>query len=101
MKYLFIRSVTALQEEQDRDEFLPVKEANQRVNGQERLIVIVINEATGQTSVRRVFAGGDIVLGAATVILAMGHGRVAARAMDLFLKTGRWEGLEEILAVAD
>ena len=62
---------------------------------------IVINEATGQTSVRRVFAGGDIVLGAATVILAMGHGRVAARAMDLFLKTGRWEGLEEILAVAD
>ena len=57
---------------------------------------IVVNEATGQTSVRGVFAGGDIVLGAATVILAMGQGRIAARAMHAYLSTGRWEGLEEI-----
>ncbi len=57
---------------------------------------IIVNEATGQTSVRGVFAGGDIVLGAATVILAMGQGRIAARAMHAYLSTGRWEGLEEI-----
>jgi len=33
-----------------------------------------------------VFAGGDIVSGAATVILAMGQGRIAARAMDAYLR---------------
>ena len=33
-----------------------------------------------------VFAGGDIVAGAATVILAMGHGRKAAGAIDAYLK---------------
>lgn len=57
---------------------------------------IVVNEATGQTSVRGVFAGGDIVLGAATVILAMGQGRIAARAMHAFLSTGRWDELESM-----
>ncbi|HOA05319.1 MAG TPA: NADPH-dependent glutamate synthase [Candidatus Fermentibacter daniensis] len=61
---------------------------------------IAVNEATGQTSVRGVFAGGDIVLGAATVILAMGQGRIAARAMHAYLSTGRWEGLEEAIGVA-
>ena len=35
-------------------------------------------------------AGGDIVTGAATVILAMGAGRKAARAMDEYLRTGEW-----------
>ncbi|MDO8964967.1 MAG: NADPH-dependent glutamate synthase [Coriobacteriia bacterium] len=48
---------------------------------------IVTNE-DGQTSKRRVFAGGDIVTGAATVILAMGAGKKAARAIDARL-TGR------------
>jgi glutamate synthase (NADPH/NADH) small chain len=38
---------------------------------------IVVDE-TGKTSIDRVYAGGDIVLGAATVILAMGEGRRAA-----------------------
>lgn len=38
----------------------------------------------------RVYAGGDIVLGAATVILAMGEGRRAAAAIDKDLKEGRW-----------
>jgi glutamate synthase (NADPH/NADH) small chain len=37
-----------------------------------------------------VFAGGDIVIGAATVILAMGAGRKAAAAMHEYLKTGSW-----------
>ena len=39
---------------------------------------IVADEATGMTSLPGVFAGGDIVTGAATVILAMGAGRRAA-----------------------
>ena len=45
---------------------------------------------TGKTSRKGVFAGGDIVTGAATVILAMGAGRKAAAAMDEYLKTGNW-----------
>jgi glutamate synthase (NADPH/NADH) small chain len=57
---------------------------------------IIVDETTGQTSVQGVFAGGDIVLGAATVILAMGHGRRAARAMDIYLKTGKWSNLPEL-----
>jgi len=47
---------------------------------------IVADEATGKTSKRGVFAGGDIVTGAATVILAMGAGKKAARAIDAYLK---------------
>jgi glutamate synthase (NADPH/NADH) small chain len=42
---------------------------------------IVVDEATGATNIPGVFAGGDIVTGSATVILAMGAGRRAARAM--------------------
>jgi len=61
---------------------------------------IIINEATGQTSIPGVFAGGDIVLGAATVILAMGHGRNAARAMNLYLSSGKWSNLEDALSVS-
>jgi len=45
---------------------------------------------TGKTSKKGVFAGGDIVTGAATVILAMGAGRKAAESMDEYLKTGEW-----------
>ncbi len=41
---------------------------------------------TGKTSLEGVFAGGDIVTGAATVILAMGAGRAAAKAMDEYLQ---------------
>ncbi len=40
---------------------------------------VEINEETGETSMTNVFAGGDIVTGAATVILAMGAGRMAAK----------------------
>ncbi len=46
---------------------------------------IEAEEATGKTSKERVWAGGDIVSGAATVILAMGAGRVAARSMGKYL----------------
>ena len=47
---------------------------------------IVVNEETGETSRQGVFAGGDTVTGAATVILAMGAGKKAARAIDEYLK---------------
>ena len=43
---------------------------------------IVVVEETGKTSLDGVYAGGDAVTGAATVILAMGAGKVAARAID-------------------
>ncbi len=51
---------------------------------------IVADPETGKTSRKGVFAGGDIVTGAATVILAMGAGRKAAAAMDEYLKAGQW-----------
>ena len=46
---------------------------------------IVVNEGM-QTNIPTIFAGGDIVRGGATVILAMGDGRRAAAAMDEYLK---------------
>lgn len=46
---------------------------------------IIANEETGLTSKEGVFAGGDIVTGAATVILAMGAGKKAARAINDYL----------------
>jgi len=51
---------------------------------------IVIDEKTGKTSKKGVFAGGDIATGAATVISAMGAGKIAARAIDEYVKTGKW-----------
>jgi len=45
------------------------------------------NEETGQTSKEGVFAGGDTVTGAATVILAMGAGKKAAKAIDEYIKS--------------
>lgn len=47
---------------------------------------IIVNEETGATSIPGVYAGGDAVTGAATVILAMGAGKVAAHAIDEYLK---------------
>ena len=41
----------------------------------------------GATTRKGVFAGGDAVTGAATVILAMGAGRTAARAIDEYIKS--------------
>lgn len=45
----------------------------------------IIVDDTQKTSVERIFAGGDIVLGAATVILAMGEGRRAAASINKLL----------------
>jgi len=47
---------------------------------------IVVDEATMKTSIPGVFAGGDIVTGAATVILAMGAGKQASAGIDQYLR---------------
>ncbi len=43
---------------------------------------IIADETTGKTTKNKVYAGGDVVTGAATVILAMGAGKAAAKAID-------------------
>jgi len=45
----------------------------------------IVADENGKSSLDRIYAGGDIVLGAATVILAMGEGRKAAAAMNSML----------------
>jgi glutamate synthase (NADPH/NADH) small chain len=47
---------------------------------------VVADEKTGRTTKERVWAGGDIVTGAATVISAMGAGQAAARDIDAYLR---------------
>lgn len=48
---------------------------------------VIPTDSEGRTSRGGVFAGGDVVTGAATVISAMGAGKIAARAIDQYLKT--------------
>lgn len=48
---------------------------------------IIVDEESMKTSKDGVYAGGDVVTGAATVILAMGAGKTAAQAMDKYLST--------------
>lgn len=47
----------------------------------------IVADETGKTSIEGVYAGGDAVTGAATVILAMGAGKTAAEAIDKYIKT--------------
>jgi glutamate synthase (NADPH/NADH) small chain len=47
---------------------------------------VITDPKTMATSITGVFAGGDIVSGAATVILAMGQGRIAARSIDAYVR---------------
>ena len=51
---------------------------------------IEASERTQRTTRKGVFAGGDIVTGSATVILAMGAGRRAAKSIHEYLTTGEW-----------
>ncbi len=51
---------------------------------------IIIDEETGRTSKKGVFAGGDVASGAATVISAMGAGKKAAKSILQYLKDGKW-----------
>ena len=48
---------------------------------------IIVEEETGKTTKEGVYAGGDAVTGAATVILAMGAGKTAAKAIDEYLRS--------------
>ena len=48
---------------------------------------LVVDEETGKTTKDKVYAGGDAVTGAATVILAMGAGKTAAKAMHEYLSS--------------
>jgi glutamate synthase (NADPH/NADH) small chain len=52
---------------------------------------IVADHETGMTTKTGVFAGGDIVTGSATVILAMGAGKKAARGINDYLKWKFWD----------
>ncbi len=57
---------------------------------------ILVDDKTMKSNKKGVFAGGDIVTGGATVILAMGAGRTAAAAIDEYLKNpDTWEEKEE------
>ena len=47
----------------------------------------IITDENGKTSIPGLYAGGDIATGAATVILAMGAGKKAAKAIDKYVKT--------------
>ncbi len=51
---------------------------------------VVVEDATMKTSKKGVFAGGDVATGGATVILAMGQAKIAAKAIDEYLKTDQW-----------
>jgi glutamate synthase (NADPH/NADH) small chain len=59
---------------------------------------IAADPLTTRTSKRGVFAGGDIVTGGATVILAMGAGRKAAVSIHEYLSTGVWESVDAVIA---
>jgi NADPH-dependent glutamate synthase beta subunit-like oxidoreductase len=64
---------------------------------------IAADERTQATSLRGVFAGGDIVTGGATVILAMAAGRRAASAIGQWLQGDRaqWPPLPPVTAAAE
>ena len=47
----------------------------------------ITTDEHGRTGKKHVYAGGDAVTGAATVILAMGAGRTAAKAIDEYVKS--------------
>ena len=62
----------------------------------------LVTDDTGMTSLPGVFAGGDIVRGAATVILAMGDGKRAAAAIDAYLGGATSESADaEAIAVTE
>jgi len=62
---------------------------------QTRWGTLEVDESTGRTTMPGVFAGGDITTGGATVILAMGAGRVAAASINEYLETGVWSDTPE------
>ena len=51
---------------------------------------VIVDEANMKTSKKGVFAAGDVITGGATVILAMGQAKIAAKAIHEYLETGSW-----------
>ena len=47
----------------------------------------IVDDSTLMTTKKGIYAGGDAVTGAATVILAMGAGKTAAKSIDEYIKT--------------
>lgn len=52
--------------------------------------IVTIDKDSMKTSKKGVFAGGDVVTGGATVIMAMGQAKIAAEAIHEYLSTGNW-----------
>ena len=52
--------------------------------------IVVVDPASMKTSMKGVFAGGDVITGGATVILAMGQAKIASKAINEYLQTGVW-----------
>ncbi|HEX7557381.1 MAG TPA: FAD-dependent oxidoreductase, partial [Leptolinea sp.] len=52
--------------------------------------IVEVDKASMKTSKRGVFAGGDVVTGGATVIMAMGQAKIAAQAIHDYLQTNQW-----------
>jgi glutamate synthase (NADPH/NADH) small chain len=52
--------------------------------------IVLVDPENMKTSKRGVFAGGDVITGGATVILAMGQAKKAARAIEEYLSSGTW-----------
>lgn len=59
---------------------------------------LIVNERVGATTKPGVFAGGDVATGAATVILAAGAGKKAAKYIDYYLQNKEKEGIWEELS---
>jgi len=57
----------------------------------ERWGTITVNDDTMETSIKGVFAGGDAVTGPDTAIRSIAQGKIAARSIDTYLKTGKIE----------
>ena len=66
---------------------LALKDLREFYRGKVHVIGTPAEEENGATSKSGVFAGGDAVTGAATVILAMGAGKAAAKGIDAYLNT--------------
>jgi glutamate synthase (NADPH/NADH) small chain len=49
----------------------------------------IVADENGRTSMEGIWAGGDIVTGSATVIQAMGAGKLAAKAIDKYIKSNK------------
>lgn len=52
--------------------------------------IVTVDKASMKTSKKGVFAGGDVVTGGATVIMAMGQAKIAVAAIHDYLQTGNW-----------